>query len=175
MFSRQRWFGSFLFPPTRFVRVSCSPEHLARLLSPFVLFASSPSINAYSAAPLYKRLVFYRPSVGSLQPTGRRPTKVFSWFPVQRPKNAGLCPPPRPVRLAVLGLGVGRGAKETAPPAMVLSPSTRPVGVAGKACLRRRLNSLSILAVPVSLSAPPPPPFAAISSVLSQRTLLIVL
>ena len=40
------------FPPPRFVRVPCSPEHLARLLFPFVLFPSSPSINAYSAAPL---------------------------------------------------------------------------------------------------------------------------
>ena len=39
-------------PPPRFVWVPCSPEHLARILSSFVLFHSSPSINAYSAAPL---------------------------------------------------------------------------------------------------------------------------
>ena len=37
------------------------------------------------------------------------------------------CTPPLPIRLVVLGLGVGvcGGAKETAPPVMVLSPSSR--------------------------------------------------
>ena len=37
------------------------------------------------------------------------------------------CTPPQPIRLVVLGLGVGvcGGAKETAPPAVVLSPSSR--------------------------------------------------
>ena len=36
------------------------------------------------------------------------------------------CTPPQPIRLVVLGLGVGvcGGAKETAPPAVVLSPSS---------------------------------------------------
>ena len=55
---------------------------------------------------------------------------------------AGLHPPPRPVRLVVLGLGVGGGAKETAPPAMVLSPSTRQQAPPRLVCLRRRSISL---------------------------------
>ena len=37
----------------------------------------------------------------------------FSWFPVQRP--VWRFPPPQPVRLVVLGSGVGGGAKDTAP------------------------------------------------------------
>ena len=48
----ERWFLPSFFPPPRFVRAPCSSAHLARLLSPFVLSASSPSINVYSAAPL---------------------------------------------------------------------------------------------------------------------------
>ena len=152
--------GPLLFPPPRFVRVPCSPEHLARLLSLFVLFASSPSINAYSAAPLQQRLVFYRPSVRSLHPTGWRPTKVFSWFPVQRP-NAGLYPPPRPVRLVVLGLGVVGGAKETAPPVLVLSPSTRPVGVGRESVPSSTLEfPIDTCGDRLSVCPPPPPPFA---------------
>ena len=51
------------------------------------------------------------------------------------------------MQLVVLGLGVGGGAKETAPPAMVLSPASR-LPWPGNACLRRRSNSLSIPAGP---------------------------
>ena len=99
-------------------------KHLARLLSLFVLSVSSPPISVYSADPL-QRLVTHRMSVGKL-PTLRqngRPN-FLSWFPVQLP-ICRFAPPPRPVRLVVLGLGVGGGVKETAPPAMVLSPSSR--------------------------------------------------
>ena len=51
--------GSFLSPPTIFVRAPCSPEHLARLLSPFVLFSSSPSITRIQPPP---SSVWYPPS-----------------------------------------------------------------------------------------------------------------
>ena len=43
--------GTFLFPPSNSHPGFCPPEYSC-LLSPFVLFSSSPSINAYSAAPL---------------------------------------------------------------------------------------------------------------------------
>ena len=54
----------------------------------------------------------------------------------------GLRPPPRPVLLVVLGLGVGKGAKETAPPTMVWSPLTRRKTTPGSACRLRRSSSL---------------------------------
>ena len=56
-------------------------------------------------------------------------------------------PPPRPVRLVVLGLGVGGGAKETDPPAVVLSPSLRrqasPADGQVHAYARRSISLLS--------------------------------
>ena len=51
MYSLPGWFWSLPFPPSKIHPGSCPTEN-SRLLSPFVLFASSPSINAYSAAPL---------------------------------------------------------------------------------------------------------------------------
>ena len=51
MYSLPVWFWSLPFPPSKIHPGSCPSEH-SRLLSPFVLFASSLSINAYSAAPL---------------------------------------------------------------------------------------------------------------------------
>ena len=68
-----------------------------------------------------------------------------------------VCTPPQPVRLVVLGLGVGGGAKETAPPAMVWSPSTCRQASPGLACLVNARVSSSILVVPVSLYDPPLP------------------
>ena len=59
-------FGPFLIPPPpRFSRVPCFPEHPARILSLFVLNASSPSVSVYSADPLL-RLFTHRQSVGKL-------------------------------------------------------------------------------------------------------------
>ena len=55
-------------------------------------------------------------------------------------------------------MGVSGGAKETAPPAMVWSPSTRRQASPGLACLVNARVPSSILVVPVSLSPPPPPP-----------------
>ena len=68
-------------------------------------------------------------------------------------------PPPRPVRLVVLGLGVGGGAKETAPPAMVWSPSTRRQASPGIAWFRRRSSSL-LDSLSAHLSVCPPPPLS---------------
>ena len=76
--------------------------------------------------------------------------------------KAVLHPPPRPVRLVVLGLGVGGGAKETAPPAMVWSPLTRRQASPGLACLRRHSSSLfnsCVARLSVCYPPPPLPPF----------------
>ena len=69
--------------------------------------------------------------------------------------------PPRPVRLVVLGLGVGGWPKETAPPVMVVSPSTRLVGVARESVLSSTLEfSLESCGARLSVCPPhPPPPF----------------
>ena len=68
-----------------------------------------------------------------------------------------VCTPPRPVRLVVLGLGVGGGEKKTAPPAVVLSPSfcwqASPAGGQVHAYARRSI-SLLILAVPAMVLSP---------------------
>ena len=66
----------------------------------------------------------YRPSVRGLPTLQLRPTNVLFWFP-DPASHMQVCTPPRPVRLVVLGLGVGGGAKETAPPVVVLSLSSR--------------------------------------------------
>ena len=67
-------------------------------------------------------------------------------------------PPPRPVRLVVLDLGVGGGAKETAPPAMVLSSLMRRHASPGIACLCRRSRSLFDFIGARLYVFPPPPP-----------------
>ena len=78
---------------------------------------------------------------------------------VSCPAYAGLHPP-RPVRLVVLGLGMGGGVKETAPPAMVWSPSMRRQATPGLACLRQRSSPLfDSLGARLSICPPPPPPF----------------
>ena len=127
-------------PPPRFIRDPCIQQHLARLLSIFVLSASYPPVSVY-LADLLQCLVPHCPSpivrpLEIYQPSGYRPTNVLSWFREPSVPYVGLHPPPpRPVRLVVLGLGVGGGAKETAPPAMVLSISSRRQASPGKACL----------------------------------------
>ena len=152
------WSLPFFSPPPRFNRAPC----YANILTVSSLFSSylPPLRPVYSADPLQCLLptssVPHRPSVGKLPTLRLRTTNVFSWFPAPA-SHMQVCTPPQTVRLVVLGLGVGGGAKETAPPAMVLSPSTRQQASPGLACLHRRSNFLSILAVPVSLSAPPPP------------------
>ena len=153
---------SFLFPTSKIHPGSLLCKHSC-LLSLFILSASSPPVYVYSADPLqclFPTLsVPPRPSVGKLPTLRIRSTNVFSCFPSPA-SHMQVCSPPRPVRLVVLGLVVGGGSKETAPPAMVLSPSTRRQASPGRvACLfqHQRSSSLLILAVLVSLSAPPPP------------------
>ena len=150
---------SFLFPTSKIHPGSLIYKHLSRLLFFFVLSASSLPVSLYLSDPLQclfpTSSVPHCPSVGNLPTLRLRPTNVFFIF-TSPASHMQVCTLPRPVRLVVLGLGVGGGAKETAPPAMVLSPSTCRQASPGLACLRQRSNSLSILAVPVSLSAPPP-------------------
>ena len=100
-----------------------------------------------------------RPSE-SYQPSGDRPTNVLSCFP-DPASHMQVCTHPRTVRLVVLVLGVGGEAKETAPPAMVLSPSSRRQASPGLACLCRRSSSiLDSCGARLSVCPPlPPPPF----------------
>ena len=145
-------------PPPRFIRAPCSYSNILLVSS---LFSSHmpplcsflciyPTPSSVWSPPRPSPIV--RPSE-RYQPSGFSRQMASSGFPTHR-LICRFVPPPRPVRLVVLGLGVGGGAKETAPPAMVLSLSSR-LSSPGKACLRRRSTSLSIPAVPVSLSAPP--------------------
>ena len=68
--------------------------------------------------------------------------------------------PPQPMRLVVLGLGVGGGEKETAPPVMVWSPSTRRQATPGLACRLRHSSSLfNYCGARLSVCPPPPYPY----------------
>ena len=140
MFPVSDGFGSFIPPPPRFSRVPFFPEYLAHILSLLVLNASSPSVSMYSADPL-QRLFTHRPSVRKL-PTLRLTADQCTLLVSCTASHMQVSPPPRPVRLEVLGLGVGGGAKETPPPAMVLIPSTRRPALPGLAYLRQRSSSL---------------------------------
>ena len=100
-------------------------KHLARLLSLFFLYAPSPPVSVYSddsppvSDPPHRPSPIVRPSE-SYQPSGFGRPMPSSGFPTQRP-ICRFASPPQPVRLVVLGLGVGGGAKESAPPAVALS------------------------------------------------------
>ena len=112
------------FPPPRFTRVPCPPGNLSRILYHF--FKLPPLRPCLCSRP--------SPSSSIWSPVVRL-SEVFSPLadgrPISSPRvlsSAPLCtfaPPPRPVRLVVLGLGVGGGSKEMAPPAVVWSPLTR--------------------------------------------------
>ena len=109
--------GPFLFPPSKIHPGSCPPEH-SRLLSPFVLFASSPSIDAYSAAPLQCIVppIVRPPSSVRLRATNPPAPADQCPLLVSRPSvpYAGLHPPPPDLcgwwYLAWVWVG---GAKET--------------------------------------------------------------
>ena len=79
-------------------------------LRPFLCIQPTPSSVWFlpSSVP-------HRPSVGKLPTLRLRSTNVLFCFP-NPASHMQVCTPPRPVRLVVLGLGVGGGAKETAPP-----------------------------------------------------------
>ena len=132
MFPVRDDFGSFLFFPSE----TRPGALLSRTSCPSPL-----SFRPFSLLSVHKRVVSRPPPVSgpphrpspivrppeSYQPSGSgRPMFSFG-SPTQRPICRLAPPPPRPIRLVVLGLGVGvcGGAKETAPPAVVLSPSSR--------------------------------------------------
>ena len=114
--------------------------------------------------------VFSRPP-----PAASDTTSSFRWKAINPPSaTADQCPllvscpaahmqvftPPQPVQLVVLRLGVGGGAKETAPPSMVWIPLTRRQATPGLACLLRRSSSLFDSCgarLSVCPSSPPPP------------------
>ena len=87
-----------------------------------------PSVhNAYSAAPLQCLVPPIVCPPSSVRRRATNPLAPADQCPLLVPRPsvpyAGLHPP-RLVRLVLLGLGVGGGPKETAPPAVVLSPSS---------------------------------------------------
>ena len=75
------------------------------------------------------------------------------------------------MRLVLLGLGVGGGAKEKAPPAIVWSPSTRRQASPGISCLCRRSSSLlDSLGARLSVSPSPFPRTTVLVPLLSLLT-----
>ena len=122
-FSVNRWFGSPPSPPSKIHPGSLPSAIFPHPLS-FPPIASSPYVFVQSAVhlqqPRWSPVI--RPSEVYIPPVDFRPMPC-SWFPVQR--RMKVCPPPRPVRLVVLGSGVGGAVYDTAPPVMVLSFSTR--------------------------------------------------
>ena len=115
MFTLSDGFGPFLLPPPRFSRVPCFPEHLARILSLFVLNASSLSVSVYSSDPL-QRLFTHRPSVGKL-PTLRLTADQCPLLVSCPAYHMQVCAPPPPTCAAGgTWFGCGwRGEGESAP------------------------------------------------------------
>ena len=104
---------SFIFLPSKIHPGSLLCKN-SRLLSLFVLSASSPPVSVYSADLLQCRFptssVPHRPSVGKLPTLRLRSTNVFPWFPSQA-SHMQVCTPPPPTCAAGgtwLGCG-GRG------------------------------------------------------------------
>ena len=79
-------------------------------LRPFLCI--QPTSSSVWSPPSF---VPHRLSVGELPTLRLQPTNVLFWFP-DPASYMKVCTPLRPVRLVVLGLGVGGGAKDTAPP-----------------------------------------------------------
>ena len=117
----------------------------------FCVFSRPPPVSGTPHCPS----PMVRPSK-SYQPSGFGRPMSSSVFPTQRP-ICRFAPPSDMCVWWYMDWVWVEGRKETALPAIVLSPSSRLTS-RGKACLRRRSNSLSIPAVPVSLSPPTPLP-----------------
>ena len=144
MFPVRDDFGSFLFPPLQDSSGCLALQNILPVSSLLLSFPSSPSITRIQP-PLFS--VWYPPS--SVRRRATNPPAPADQCPLLVPRTsvpyAGLHPPPRPIRLVVLGLGVGvcGGEKETAPPAVVLSPSSRRQASPDRrpsACLRPTLD-----------------------------------
>ena len=129
MFSRRWWFGPFLsFSPLQDSSGLFALQTLHSPLSFRPICLLSTRFCLFSRPPPVSIPHIVRPPSSVRRKATNPPASVNQClllvsFP--RVPYAGLHPPPRPVWLVVLGLGVGGGAKETAPPALVLSPSTR--------------------------------------------------
>ena len=148
-------------PPSIFIRAPCSKKTscpsplyflpICPLSARFCVFSrlSSSVCSPPSSVP-------HRPSVGELPTLRLRPTNFLFWFP-DPASHMQVFSPPRPVRLVVLGLGVGGGAKEMAPPVVVLSllSSRQASPASGQVhAYARRSISLLILAVPAVVLSP---------------------
>ena len=148
------------YPPYKIQPGSLPSSAFFPVSSLFLPIASSLSVSVQSADYLQQRLVTRRPYVGSLQTSAdcRPKCPLLVSCPASRMRFCTPPSPSRPVRLVVLGLGVGRGAKETATPAMVLSSSRRQQAWPGIACLRRRSrNSIPLRGSPSPLPLFPHP------------------
>ena len=156
MFPVSDGFGPFLLPPPRFSQVPCFPEHLARILSLFVLNASSPSVSVYSADPL-QCLFIHRPSIGKI-PTLQLTADQCPLLVSSPASHMQVCAPPPTCAAGGTWLGYGWRGEGDAPPAMVLSPSTRHPASPKLACLRQRSSSL-FNSCGARLSVSPPSPF----------------
>ena len=146
--SEMNWVPS-VFPPSKIrpgallSRTSCPSPLFFR---PFPLlsvhnrvFSRPPPVSG----PPHRPSPIVRPPA-SYQPSGSGRPMASSGSPAQRP-ICRLAPRPRPIRRVVLGLGVRvcGGAKETAPPAVVLIPSSRRQASSDRrpsACLRPTLD-----------------------------------
>ena len=136
--------GSFLSPSLQDSSGCLALQNILPVSSLLLSFPSSPSITRIHPPP---SSVWSPPS--SVRRRATNPLAPVDQCPLLVPRPsvpyAGLHPPPRPIRLVVLGLGVGvgGGAKETAPPAVVLSPSSRRQASPDRrpsACLRPTLD-----------------------------------
>ena len=149
---------SLPFPPLQDLSGCLALQNiLPVVLSLFFLSASFPPVSVYQPtsssvnspqrpSPIVRSSKNYQPSDFG------RPMSSSGFLP-QRP-ICRFAPPPRPVRLVVLGLGLGGGAKGDGAPHDCLESLDLSADVAFR---RQRSNSLSILVVPISLPAPPLP------------------
>ena len=111
------------YPPFKIHPGSLPSSAFLTVSSLFLPIASSLSVSILSAVHLQQRLspVACASEVYNPPADCQQNALLLVSCPASRMR---VCTPPRPVRLVVLGLGVGGGAKDTAPPAMLLSSST---------------------------------------------------
>ena len=138
MYSLPGWFWSLPFSP-----LQESPGFL-----PSRAFLSPLSFRSFCLLSVHKRVfsrpppvsgpppssVPPRPSAGELLPLRLRPTNVLFWFP-DPASHMQDCTLPRPIRLVVLGLGVGvcGGAKGDGAPCGGLESIVSPAGITRQA------------------------------------------
>ena len=94
MISRQRWFWSPPFPPSKIHQGSLPSKAFCPYPLSFLPIASSPPISVWSAVHLQQRLGTRRPSVGSLHNSVWLPTKCPFPGVLSSVPYSGLYPPP---------------------------------------------------------------------------------